>query len=317
MAVPFSQLVASTFEDVVNQKGAADQWSDSSFLKTLEKLGGVKRVPGGSTLQVTLDYIANAGVDFMATDVTPTSTAKTSILTAASYPYVPLVSPMNWTLFDEAINSDTNQKVDLLQAIVDNGLTSHDQAVENGMFAATGGTDGFNTLIDLYTHTGVGVVGTIDSGVELWWKNKFKDYGTDTGATLLADYTALYNACKKGSLGRAPNVVVGAAREQAIFEAALVNLQRFVDVGNKMSVSAETLAFKNIPFIFTSGYSGRDVFMFNTQDTQLFVVSSAWRKQREAVEYTNAAMMNKKIFSVLQLATRNRSRGGVLFTAAP
>jgi len=318
MAPPFSQLLSSTYDDVVNERNkAADQWSDSSFLKTLEKLGGVKKVPGGATLQLTLDYRANAGVDFMATDVTPTSTSKTDVLTQAQYNYVPLVSPINWTLFDEAVNSDTNQKVDLISALVDNGLTSHDQAVEVGAFAPLGGTDGFNSLLDLYTHDGTGTVGTIPAGTELWWKNKFIDYGTQTGPTLLASYTALYNACKKGSLGRAPNVVVGSAREQAIFEAALTQNQRFVDVGNKISASAETLAFKQIPFIFTGSYSGRDIFMFNTNDTQLFVVSSAWRKRREATEFTNAAMMNMKIFSVLQLATRNRSRGGVLFTAAP
>ena len=317
MAPPFSQQLAATYDDVVNEKKkAADQWSDSSFLKTLEKLGGVKKVPGGNTLQLTLDYIANPGVDFMATDVTPTSTAKTEVLTYAQYPYVPLVSPINWTLYDEAINSETNQKVDLVSSLVDNGLASHDQAVEVGLMAATA-TDGFLSLPLIYTHDGTGTVGSIPAGTEIWWKNPWVDYGTHTGATLLADYTALYNKCKKGSLGRAPNVVVGSANSQAIFEACLTQNQRFVDVGNKMSASAETIAFKTIPFIFTSGYSGKDVFMFHTSDTQLFVVENAWRKRREAIEHINAAMMNMKIFSVLQLGTRNRSRGGVLWTIAP
>ena len=31
---------------------------------------------------------------------------------------------------------------------------------------------------------GEGTVGTINAAVETWWKNKFKDWGTDTGATL-------------------------------------------------------------------------------------------------------------------------------------
>lgn len=317
MAPPFSQQLSATFDDVVNEKSkAADQWSDSSFLKTLEKLSGVKRAPGGATLQVTLDYIANAGVDFMATDVTPTSTAKTDVLTQAQYNYIPLVSPINWTLFDEAINSDTNQKVDLISSLVDNGLASHDQAIEAAFFSATA-TDGMLSLPLLYPQNGQGTVGTIPSATELWWRSKFVDYAATTGAALLGNYTTLYNATKKGSLGRAPNVVVSSAREQAMFEAALVNNQRFIDVNNKMSASAETLAFKNIPFIFSSAATTRDIFMFNTNDTQLFVVSSSWRKRREAIEFTNAAMMNMKIFSVLQLATRNRSRGGVLFTATP
>ena len=39
----------------------------------------------------------------------------------------------------------------------------------------------------------------IVAGTETWWKNQFKDWGTDTGATLLADYNTLYFACAKGS----------------------------------------------------------------------------------------------------------------------
>ena len=54
--------------------------------------------------------------------------------------------------------------------------------------------------------------------------------------------------------------------------------------------------------------------MFNTNDTFLVVAKNAWRKRRPAVDFTSAAMVNMKIFSVLQLMTRNRSRGGILFS---
>lgn len=314
MAVPFTQLVATTYDDVVNERNkAADQWSDSSFLKGLEKLGGVKKIPGGATLQLTLDYRANSGADFLATDVTTTGTSKTEVLTAASYDLVPMVVPVNWSFFDEAVNSEKNQKIDLVSSIVDNALASHDQAFEDAMFAATGGTDGFNTLVDLYTEDGTGTVGTIVAGTETWWKNAFKDWGTDTGATLLADYTTLYNSCAKGSGGRKPNVVVGSATMHANFEAALVANQRFIG-GGKADGSFTELAFKNIPYLFTSEYTSDSAWMFNTNDTKLFVVMSAWRQRRKVQDHVNAAMSNMKIFSVAQLATRNRSRGGVLWT---
>ena len=314
MAIPFTQLVASTFDDVVNERNkAADQWSDSSFLKGLEALGGVKKISGGATLQLTLDYKANPAADFLATDVTNTSTSKTEIATAASYSLIPLVVPVNWSFFDEAVNSDKNQKVDLVAMIVDNMLASHDQAIEDALFAATGGTDGFNTIVDIYTEDGTGTVGTIVAGTETWWKNQFKDWGTDTGATLLADYTTLYNSSAKGSGGKKPNVVVGSATQHANFEAALVANQRFNDV-NKASGGFTELQFKTIPYLFTSEYTSDSSWMFNTKDTQLFVVTSAWRQQREAQDHVNAAMVNKKLFSVCQFATRNRSRGGVLFT---
>lgn len=314
MAVPFEQLVAATYDDVVNERNkAADQWSDSSFLKALERLGGVKRIPGGATLQLTLDYKANPAADFLLTDATTTSTSKTEILTAASYDLVPLVVPVNWSFFDEAVNSEKNQKVDLVSALVDNALASHDQAIEDALFATTGGTDGFNTIVDLFTEDGTGTVGTIVAGTETWWKNQFKDWGTDTGATLLADYTTLYNSCAKGSGGKKPNVIVGSATQHANFEAALTANQRFVS-SDSASGGFTDLAFKNIPYIFTSEYTSDSSWMFNTKDTQLFVVMSAWRQRRKVQDHVNAAMSNMKLFSVLQFATRNRSRGGCLFT---
>jgi hypothetical protein len=312
MAVPFSQLVATTYDDVVNERNKSnDQWSDSSFLKYLEQVGGLKRIAGGATLQVTLDYRANSAADFLAQDTTTTSTAKTEVVTAASYSLIPLVVPVNWTLFDEAANSERNQKVDLAATLVDNALASHDQAIESALFATTGGTDGFNTLVDLFTEDGTGTVGTIVSGTETWWKNKFKDY--DAAAALLADMTTLWNDCAKGSGGRAPNVIVTAAAPHGVYEGKLVANQRYNDT-NTASGGFKVLKFKNADVVWSSGYTSDSFFMFNSADTKLYVVRSAWRQRRTPVEHINAAMMNMKIFSVAQLATANRSRGGVLFT---
>jgi hypothetical protein len=46
----------------------------------------------------------------------------------------------------------------------------------------------------------------------------------------------------------------------------------------------------------------------------LAVVMGAFRKRRAPVDFSNALMVNMKVYSILQLMTRNRSRGGVLFT---
>lgn len=315
MAIPFTQLVAATYDDVVNErKKAADQWSDSSFLKHLQKLGGVQMTSGGATLQPTLDYKANPGADFLLTDTTSTSTSKTEVLTAASYSYIPLVVPANWSFFDEAVNSDKNQKVDLVSSIVDNLLASHDQTIEAALFAATGGTDGFNTLVDIYTEDGNGTVGTIVASTETWWKSQFKDY--DAAAALLADFETVWMASAKGSSGREPNVIVSSATGVGVYVGKLAANQRYIG-GDTASGSFKAVKFHNADVIYTSGYtesSTPSYWMFNTADTKLFVVRDAWRSRREPVDHVNAAMSNMKMFSVLQLATRNRSRGGVLFT---
>src|SRR6185503_20183633 len=100
-----TQLVASTYDARVNENNkAADQWSDTSALNALESMGGVKRVAGGATPQAALDYRINSGADFLATDVTATSTSKTDVLTASSPAWATLVVPANWSFTDEALN---------------------------------------------------------------------------------------------------------------------------------------------------------------------------------------------------------------------
>lgn len=315
MAVPFSQLVASTYDAVVNEKNkAADQWSDTSALNHLETVGGVKRVTPGATLQMTLDYRQNSGADFLLTDSTATGTGKTDVLTATAPSWATLVVPSNWTFTDEALN-DGDSKVDLIASLVDNALQSHDYAIETGMFATTGGTDGFATFIDLFTEDGTGTVQGIVAGTETWWKSQFKDWGTDTGATLLADYNTLYFSCAKGSGGRQPNVIIANSTLYGAYMAALTPQQRFMDAKSATSGFAQ-LTHINARYIYSPVITTAQdsAFLFNTNDTALFVAKTAWRKRRQPLDFSNAAMVNQKIFSVLQLATRNRSRGGVLFT---
>lgn len=315
MSVPFTQLVASTYDAVVNEKSkAADQWSDTSALNHLEKIGGVKRVTPGATLQMTLDYRANSGGDFLATDTTATSTSKTDVLTATGPSWATLVVPTNWSFTDEILN-DGDSKVDLIASLVDNSITTHDYMIEQAMFATTGGTDGFSTFVDLFTEDGTGTVQGIVAGTETWWKNQFKDWGTDTGATLLADYNTLYFSCAKGSSGRQPNVVLANSTLYGAFLAALTPQQRFTNPQSATS-GFDNVKLINADYIYSSVITTAQdsAWMFNTNDTALFVAKNAFRKRRNPLDFSAAAMVNQKIFSVLQLATRNRSRGGVLFT---
>jgi hypothetical protein len=315
MSVPYTQLAASTYDAVVNEKNkAADQWSDTSALNHLEKLGGVRRITPGLTPQATLDYRINSGADFLATDTTATSTTKTDILTATSPAWATLVVPTNWSFTDEVLNNG-EAKVDLLAAQADNAIATHDYSIEAGMFATTGGTDGFQTFIDLFSENGEGTVQGIVAATETWWKNQFKDWGTDTGATLLADYNTLYFSCAKGSGGRQPNVIIANSTLYGAYVAALTPQQRFSDA-NSATSGFKTVKHINADYIFSSVITTAQdsAFMFNTNDTFLVVAKNAWRKRRPAMDFTAAAMVNMKIFSVLQLMTRNRSRGGVLFT---
>jgi hypothetical protein len=99
------------------------------------------------------------------------------------------------------------------------------------------------------------------------------------------------------------------------FLAALTPQQRFMSASSAQS-GFQNVKLINADYIYTSALTSTQeaAFMFNTNDTALFVAKSAFRKRREAVDFTAAAMVNQKIFTVCQLATRNRSRGGVIFS---
>jgi hypothetical protein len=313
MAIPFEQHLAATYDKTVESK-AANQWSDSTLLKGLEEMGGVKKLSGGTKISVVADYKANPAADFLATDVTPTGTSKTEILTMLQDDWAMLLVPINWSFKDEALNSSGEQRVDLISTLVDNQLATHDQSVEDGLFQTTA-VDGFNSLPVLYAENGEGTVHGVVSGTETWFKNQFKDWAGDTGATLLADYTTLYNACCKGSSGKRPNVIVGSSVMHANFEAALVANQRFANT-NKASGGFTELQFKTLPYLWSSEAVAADenAFMFSTKDTKLYVCTSAWRTRRKSLDHVNAPMVNQKTWSLLQFMTSNRSRGGVIFS---
>ena len=309
MAVPFTQLVASTYDAVVNERNkAANQWAESAFLNALDAAGGIKRHAGGSTLDMTLDYRANPDADFLATDVTATGVNKTDVLTQASYAYATLVVPTNWTFTDEVLNSSANQKVDLLSSIVDNAIATHDDMIEVGAFASVA-TDGFLSLPVIATSDGTGTVGSIIAGTETWWENQHSTFTNDTD--IEAGMTTLFNLCAKGSGAKLqPEIIVSNAASNALYESNLQAFQRY-EGGKVGNGGFKSLKFKDADVVFSKNGTD-DMYFINPTNFKLYVVQGAFRQRRTPVEFTNAAMMNMKIFSVLQFATNNRSRLGKL-----
>jgi hypothetical protein len=93
-----SQIAAISYPAVLAEmRKAANQWAESAAMREMERQGFVKRVSLGQTIEAPLDYQANAGADFLATDTTATSTSKTDVVTAASYSIASLSVPVTWS----------------------------------------------------------------------------------------------------------------------------------------------------------------------------------------------------------------------------
>lgn len=82
----------------------SNQWAENAALRVLEKMGFIKRVSLGETIECPLDYRSNPDTAILAGDQDTATLLKTEVLTSASYNIAQLNVPVTWTKGDEAKN---------------------------------------------------------------------------------------------------------------------------------------------------------------------------------------------------------------------
>lgn len=307
MALTIGQIVAVSYPAVLAEmRKAANQWVESAYLRELERQGAVVRKSLGATIEAPLDYQRNPGAAFLATDLQPTSMAKTEVLTAASFDIAEISVPIVWSKKDEVQNPSENQKIALVKSLLENGINSHDDLIEQYLFATS--TNGFLGLGTHITTAGTGVDGGIDSTTNTWWRNQTSTYVDDTD--IESAFTTVWNACAKGSGSNLlPTLMVSDGATQAIFEGTQQANQRYVD-SQELKAGFKILAFKTARYVF-SQYGTSSVFFQNPKNLQVVASKEYFRDRGDTQEIPNANGFVTKIYSALQTTTNNRSRLGV------
>ncbi len=306
MALTISQILAGSFSAVVAEnKKAANQWADSSFLNTLDAQGGIETKSLGPTIEATLDYQRNPGAAFLASALQPTSMSETEVITAASYDVAELSVPITWSKRTEVMNPSENQKINIVSGLISNGLATHDDMLEQYIFATS--TNGFLGLTTHIADAGTGSDGGIDSSVETWWKNKQATYIDDTD--IEATFTTVFNLCSKGSGSKLmPTIMVSDGATQAIFEGTQQANQRYET--QDLKAGFKTLMFKTAKYVF-SQYGGTRVLFLNAKNFKLVVSKEYYRDREETMPIQGANGFTTKLYSALQTVVTNRSRLGV------
>jgi hypothetical protein len=310
MALTIDQITAASYPAVLAEmRKGANQWTENAALREFERQGVIKRVALGPTIEVPLDYRANPDSAVLAGDQDESSLIKTDIMTSASYSVAQISVPVTWTKGDDAKNPSQNQKIALVKQLLENGINSHDDLIEQCIFTtSTAGGDELNGLSDLVTAAGTGTVGGIDSSIETWWKN----YGdTYTDATdIEATFTTVYNKAAKGSgSSLQPKFMISGVAPHATYEAGLQTLQRFVDT-DEADAGFKVLAFKSARYVF-SQYGGTKVYFLNPKNYNIVVSKEYFRDKGQTVEIPNQNAFTFKIYSALQAVVNNRSRLGM------
>lgn len=306
MALTIGQMVAVSYPAVLaDARRAANQWAESSFMAELESQGGIVRKDLGPTIEAPLDYQRNPGTVITATDMQPLSLTKTEVVTSASYTPAEVVAPITWSNMDEVQNPTENQKIALVKTLLENGLNSHDDILEQYLFATT--TNGFLGLLTHIADAGTGSDGGIDSSVNTFWRNQQATYVDDTD--IESAFTTVWNACAKGSGSKLqPTLMVSDGPTQALFEGTQQALQRW-GAGDELNAGFKKLKFKNANYVF-SQYGGPRVFFINPKNFSLVVSKGYFRDRSETQPLENATGFTTRIYSALQTVTNNRSRLG-------
>lgn len=304
MALTIGQIAAISYPAVLaDNRKAANQWAESAFLRELERQGAIKRRSLGSSIEAPLDYQRNAGTAFLTSPLQATSLNETEIVTAANYEIAELSVPMTWSKKTEVQNPTENQKIAFVRQMVENAINSHDDAIEEALFAAS--TNGFLGLPTHIPTSGQGSDGGIDSAVESWWRNVSVTYTDDTD--IEAALTEGWNTAAKGSGSKLqPTLLVSDAATQALFEGTQQANQRYVD-SEELKAGFKILAFKTSRYVF-SQYGSSSVYGINPQNFQMVVSKEYFRDRGETQEIQNANGFTSKVYSALQTVTNNRSR---------
>lgn len=309
MALSIGQIAAVSYEAVLNEsRTPQNQWVENAALREFERQGMIKKESFGKTLEETLDYRRNPGGEFLATDLAPTSSTKTEVLTAASYSPAEISVPVVWSKRDEVQNPSQNQKVSLVKSLLTNGIDTHDDLIEEAIFASSS-TNGFHSALVLIPVNGQGTVGGINAGDEAFWRNQTDSYQSD-GSDIEAVFTEVWNSCAKGSgSALSPKLMFSGSDTHALFESTQTPQQRYVDT-QELQAGFKVLGFKTARYIF-SQYGTDNVFFTNPKVFRIKVSKQYFRDKGEQMELEDANGWKFHIYSSLQLMTGNKSRLGI------
>ncbi len=311
MAIPIEQIVASSYPNIVAEdKKPANQWEESAALRFLDKMGAIYRVTFGESIELPVDYRANPDAAILVSDQDTAALVKTETLTSASFDIAQLNVPVTWTKFDDIRNSSEVQKVDFVKAIIENGLSTHDDLLEQTVFTtSTAGGVEINGLDVLVPTSGAGSPGGISASTETWWQNHSDTYvdATDIEATL----TQAYNEALKGTGSpMGPKFILSGATPHALFESVLQAQQRFVDV-KEADGGFKVLMFKSLPWAW-SQYGGSNVYLLNPKSYRMLVSKQAYKEKSQTMPIQGQNAFYFLIYTAMQNVVNNKSRLAVI-----
>lgn len=308
------QIAAVAYPAVLAEnRKPENQWVENAALRYLEKIGAIKKVAYGENIEVPVDYRRNPDGGVLASDMDASSGLKTEVISTAVYDIAQISYWVTWTKGDDAKTPSENQKVQFVQSLIENGINTHDDLIEQLIFTTStvgGGAVEVNGLDTLVPDSGQGTVGGIDASTDTWWRN-FSDTYTDE-TDIMAAFVEADNFALKGTGSKmGPTCLIGGSTPHALYESQLQAQQRWVNTGERGNGGFKALAFRDKDFIF-SQFGDDHVYFLNPKSYRFTVSKQYFRDKGSTEVITGQNAFQFPIYSAVQALVTNKSRLAVV-----
>ena len=228
-------------------------------------------------------------------------------ISAAEFDWKQLAGSVAINGLEEAKNSGEAAMLKLLDARVMQLEESLKDKFSAMFFAATPGTNDFNSLPKLISDTGI--AGNIDAtSTNTWWRSYVKSAAEALsigGGTAGNSMTSAYNTASNGN--DHPDLGITTQLLFEKYESLLPASVRYTDT-TTANAGFQNLLFKQMPVVFDTSCNAGEFYMLNSKYIQLVGMSGKWMEQTPFMRPENMDAKYSLILSYGNLTIRNRKR---------
>ncbi len=320
----FTEMVSTTLRNSADE--VADNVSKhNAFLSRLKDKKKIRKLDGGSEIQVQLEYAENstyqryAGLELLNTNAS-------DIVTSAKYDWAQVALHVVSSGKEIRQNSGRYAMINLVKTKKGNALRTAANNFSVDLFSDGSLPNQIGGLANIIQTNGQGEVAGIDSATWNFWRNKFKEAtGTNNAAapdaakaaTFKADMNSLWLPLNRGA--DKPDIILFSHDFYSLYEIGEQQLQRYMDaklaeagfVGLKYK-TADVMFDDNTNFTTTAekGYFLNTDYLYVDQHKE-----AQWSQDEEKRPVNQDAVVIP-FYWMGNLVCSNRSLQGVLFDAA-
>lgn len=216
---------------------------DSNPLLQRMKKKGIKKIDGGTSIMVPLNYAQTSSSGWY-TGADSLSTSDNEVITAAEYAWKQLYANISISRLDELKNSGDSQKVDLVKSKMQIAEKTMADSLGTGLYNAGTTTNAIIGLRAIVNSSST--VGGIAQSSYSWWNGQVD---SSTTAFSIAALQTQFNAASVDN--EVPSVIVATRANYNRYYAQLQPMQRFQD-SDSAKGGFQSLMFNGVPFLADS-----------------------------------------------------------------